>query len=74
MISLINSNELSSAFDLYQHSFGPKKNIFTVKPAVLRGLVVAFSNTGKSEFAKSVFMKGVFADVYSIKKVIIIII
>lgn len=60
---------MSSAFDLYQHSFGQKKNIFTVKPTVLRGLVVAFFNAGESEIAKSVFMHGIFGDVYSIKKV-----
>lgn len=69
LISLINANELSSAFDLYQHSFGQKKNIFTVKPAILRGLVVAFFNAGKCEFARSVFMHGIFTDVYPIKKV-----
>lgn len=60
---------MSSAFDLYQHSFGQKKNIFTVKPAILRGLVVAFFNAGKCEFARSVFMHGIFTDVYPIKKV-----
>lgn len=70
MISLINFEELSSAYDLYEHSFGPKKDILTVKPDVLRGLVVAFCKSGKTEMAKSIFMQGLFSDVYSIKKVI----
>lgn len=71
LISMINSDAISSVLDLYQHSFGPRKDILTISHSVLRGLVVAFSNHGMTKAAKSVFMQGLLRNVYSIKKVYI---